>query len=640
MSVTLKHAIAKLLPNWMLPTRGRQALSIFIIVSRSVCFRAPISGRSFDRFRKILMEDTFLNAGWKDLCVSKDELSLDLTLNMGQCFNWRKVEHTNDTCWVGILGSEPLLVKQTLATTEYITLQGQPMHPADDTISTIMRQYFQVDHNLNALYSEWGQGCERMKIVTQCLSGARVVRQDPWECLISFICSSNNNIPRIIQMLEKLRKRYGRYVCSVQAVEASKQQSASVLDLPIPQWAATGLSMDQETQDCYKWVVNYDQPSLSTLSSGPLHSYELYEFPTVTALAEAAEEDLRALGMGYRAKYIINSAKLVRSKCAELLGKDVHHVKKEGSEPSLISVDNGAIWFDYLRSLAAAARCGTVIKTETTRDVNENFVKVKQEFEYPVKAEPESIPPVFAPMSASTTLSEDSARIIQPQLIDTARLQVQAMLLELPGVGRKVADCVALFSLDQTSAVPVDTHVWNIAIRDYAPQLRRAAVKSESNMHTEVKVENGMMHSSSVASAVATPVGKRKATTSKRGRTSSLLSDVTDTTPQSATPLQTPNAHLSLESTQGTPAEVDSIETRSLTPAVYEAVGAEFRRRFGNYAGWAHSVLFAAELGVFKDRLPVTMQTEMKAFAELQRSAKKVRREEKQEAKKSALDLS
>jgi len=43
--------------------------------------------------------------------------------------------------------------------------------------------------------------------------------------------------------------------------------------------------------------------------------------------------------------------------------------------------------------------------------------------------------------------------------------------MTLPGVGRKVADCVALFSLDKSDAIPVDTHVWEITIRDYAPHL-------------------------------------------------------------------------------------------------------------------------------------------------------------------------
>lgn len=214
-------------------------------------------------------------------------------------------------------------------------------------------------------------------------------------------------------------------------------------------------------------------------------------------------------------------------------------------------------------------------------------------------------------------------------------------MLELPGVGRKVADCVALFALDQTSAVPVDTHVWNIAIRDYAPQLRRAAVKSEPNVEGAVKLESSAdIDADSLV--ITTPGKKKKEAGSKRNRGSAALADATHATPLAVSPqasLQSPNNPLSVHSAQNTPAEVDSIETRSLTPAVYEAVGAEFRRRFGNHAGWAHSVLFAAELGVFKDRLPVSMQTEMKAFVELQRSAKKVKREEKLELKKNALEL-
>ncbi len=45
-------------------------------------------------------------------------------------------------------------------------------------------------------------------------------------------------------------------------------------------------------------------------------------------------------------------------------------------------------------------------------------------------------------------------------------------LQELPGVGPKVAACVCLFSLDKHQAVPVDTHVWQLACRHYAPHLK------------------------------------------------------------------------------------------------------------------------------------------------------------------------
>lgn len=49
-----------------------------------------------------------------------------------------------------------------------------------------------------------------------------------------------------------------------------------------------------------------------------------------------------------------------------------------------------------------------------------------------------------------------------------------AALVELPGVGPKLADCIALFALHQTHAVPVDTHLWRAATRVYFPRYREA----------------------------------------------------------------------------------------------------------------------------------------------------------------------
>lgn len=45
--------------------------------------------------------------------------------------------------------------------------------------------------------------------------------------------------------------------------------------------------------------------------------------------------------------------------------------------------------------------------------------------------------------------------------------EAHSELVKLPGVGAKVADCVCMMSLDKTEAIPVDTHVWQIAVRDY-----------------------------------------------------------------------------------------------------------------------------------------------------------------------------
>lgn len=89
-----------------------------------------------------------------------------------------------------------------------------------------------------------------------------------------------------------------------------------------------------------------------------------------------------------------------------------------------------------------------------------------------------------------------------------------SFLRKVPGIGPKVADCVALMSLDQLSSVPIDTHIWRIAVERYK--------------------------------------FNKKATGS------------------------------------------------NLTDRIYREIGDKFRQLFGSKAGWAHSVLFTAELRPFK----------------------------------------
>nr|WP_309688195.1 DNA glycosylase [Armatimonas sp.] len=54
--------------------------------------------------------------------------------------------------------------------------------------------------------------------------------------------------------------------------------------------------------------------------------------------------------------------------------------------------------------------------------------------------------------------------------------ELEAELTQFPGIGRKIADCIALFSLDADAAVPVDTHIWRIAKTHYSPELRDASL--------------------------------------------------------------------------------------------------------------------------------------------------------------------
>ena len=71
-------------------------------------------------------------------------------------------------------------------------------------------------------------------------------------------------------------------------------------------------------------------------------------------------------------------------------------------------------------------------------------------------------------------------------------------------------------------------------------------------------------------------------------------------------------------------------ESKSITPTIYRRVGNLFRDRFTNYSGWAHSLLFVAELPSFRDVLPVDIVAEMDHWRkEEQRKMQAVKEERK-----------
>jgi N-glycosylase/DNA lyase len=360
---------------------------------------------------------------WIDLEVPTQELRPSATLTTGQCFNWLVVEGSvacvaADTAamspqksawgthdakeWVGVpLNDRVISIRETSTTTLFRVLCG-PTEGAKEEL----RSYFRLETPLATLYEEWSKQDARLARIAKAIPGVRIVRQNPHECLFSFICSSNNNIPRITKMLSYFREKYGKFL----------------IELP----------------------TRKDTGEVGTLS--------LFSFPTLSSLADATESDLRMMGLGYRAKFIIETRDLL---------------KEYGGD-------------DYL------------LKLRTQRD------------------------------------SE----------------AVQEELIKFSGIGRKVADCIALFSLDQNDAIPVDVHVQHIASRDYDP----------------------------------TVLG----------------------------------------------------EAKSITPTIYRRVGNLFRDRFTNYSGWAHSLLFVAELPSFRDVLPVDIVAEMDHWRkEEQRKMQAVKEERK-----------
>lgn len=195
-----------------------------------------------------------------------------ITLDSGQAFRWRPVDETRTT-WIGIVSDK--LVKATKS--EIVVLSELSREPE------FLPRYFSVDDDLDSIFSTFSSD-KTLESARQQLCGLRLLTQDPWECLISFVCSINCNIPSIRLKIENLSRRYGRKIDTVLDVNA-------------------------------------------------------YSFPTAGALARASKRDLLKCKLGFRWKYVKFIAKEVAVGNLEL--ERLRGVSYHDALPELISETSG-----------------------------------------------------------------------------------------------------------------------------------------------------------------------------------------------------------------------------------------------------------------------------------------------------------
>ncbi len=123
------------------------------------------------------------------------------TLDCGQAFRWVQ---TGENEWHGVAFSRPLTLKQI---GDEIIFSGA----TEQDFENIWRPYFDLDR-------DYGNLCKRLKAdphlkraVEEC-GGIRVLRQEPWEAICSFIISANNNIPRIKGIIDRLCRLLGEHL--------------------------------------------------------------------------------------------------------------------------------------------------------------------------------------------------------------------------------------------------------------------------------------------------------------------------------------------------------------------------------------------------------------------------------------------
>ena len=201
---------------------------------------------------EIIIMDIITEIGVQDLEVTASKAVVTISdtadfypdhiFDCGQAFRWNR----DGNGYIGIVRDKVIRVsyhdRDSTLTLENCSL---------DQYNRFWRHYFDLDRDYGQVKRKLSSD-PVMKEAIRCGWGMRILNQDPWETLISFILSANNNISRIKGIIEKLSIKYGKEI---------------------------------------HWEGN-----------------TYYTFPTPEALSRAEEEDLRACGCGYRGPYIKKTA--------------------------------------------------------------------------------------------------------------------------------------------------------------------------------------------------------------------------------------------------------------------------------------------------------------------------------------------
>ena len=130
---------------------------------------------------------------------------LELSLTMGQAFRWRPL---GDGWFSGVLGDYLVHIRLTDGGVEYRA--GGADGAVDADLSEALCRYFRLDtDHIGAIYADLAGRDPHLEPLISAYRGMRILRQEPWECLVSYICSANNNIARISAIAEKIAETFG-----------------------------------------------------------------------------------------------------------------------------------------------------------------------------------------------------------------------------------------------------------------------------------------------------------------------------------------------------------------------------------------------------------------------------------------------
>lgn len=209
-------------------------------------------------------------------------------LENGQCFRWDRIEEQNDSAFIGVVSNNVFKIseKEILGNDNLEVIKLTDIYVETTMEETaakkFLEEYFNLSENYEDIKKKYSENYESLKKATEFAYGLRILKQDEFETIISFIISANNNIKRIKKIINNISMKCGKKI--------------------------------------------------------EFEGKEYYGFPSIEELRKLKEEDFKSLGAGFRAKYLESTVNKIYSDNLEKYIEKLNNLSNKELEKELLNL--------------------------------------------------------------------------------------------------------------------------------------------------------------------------------------------------------------------------------------------------------------------------------------------------------------
>ena len=218
------------------------------------------------------------------------DFKLSHILENGQCFRWDRIEEQDDSAFIGVVSNNVFKIsekeKEILGNDNLEVIKLTDIYVETTMEETaakkFLEEYFNLSENYEDIKKKYSENYESLKKATEFAYGLRILKQDEFETIISFIISANNNIKRIKKIINNISMKCGKKI--------------------------------------------------------EFEGKEYFGFPNIEELRKLKEEDFKSLGAGFRAKYLESTVNKIYSDNLEKYIEKLNNLSNKELEKELLNL--------------------------------------------------------------------------------------------------------------------------------------------------------------------------------------------------------------------------------------------------------------------------------------------------------------